>query len=72
MAVETALPRQGLATHPHRDPQQARADEQPQSDQGERAEIVDRELDEEVARTPHEPEREEEQPVGSGGRVGHW
>ena len=71
VAVDPPLARQRLVGDPDDGPQEERADDQPERDERERPEVVDRELDEQVARAPHEAEREEDQPVDPVGAVVH-
>ena len=47
-------------------PQQEGPDEQPEGDERERPEVIDRELDEQVARAPHEAKGQEDRPVDPG------
>ena len=65
VAVQAPLSRKLLSGQPQDHPQEDGPDRQPKRHQRERPEVVDRELDEEVARAPHEAERQEDQPQGA-------
>ena len=71
VAVDPALARERLLRDPDDDPEQRGADQQAERHEREGPEVVDRELDEQVARAPDEPEREEDDPVDPVGAVLH-
>jgi len=53
------------------DPEQCSSDRESQRDERERPEVVDGDLDEEVARPPHEAECQEEEPFEAGRARAH-
>src|SRR5439155_15816411 len=63
--VHMRAPREGLPGYPEHGPEERGADRETKGDQRERAEVVNRDLDEEIARPPHEAERSEDEPVAA-------